>query len=100
MYVGSWKDDDMHGEGTFCFAYGGFMLGRFTHNKINGTTYLQFPNENTILGNYKNGLLDGHCLKFNKQSLEWQFREYRKGKLIIIKQTGLGNPPISITILH
>jgi len=40
MYVGEWKDNDMHGEGIFCFAYGGFMMGNFFYSKINGASSL------------------------------------------------------------
>ena len=50
MYVGEWHDSKMHGEGVFFFAYGGFMMGNFVLGKINGTSILNFPNNNTYIG--------------------------------------------------
>ena len=40
MYVGSWKDDDQHGEGIFCLANYGFMIGEFKYNTLDGAFYV------------------------------------------------------------
>jgi hypothetical protein len=42
-YTGEWVDDEMHGQGKFCFASGACYEGCWEHNKYQGQGRYTFP---------------------------------------------------------
>jgi len=59
MYVGYWKLNKMSGEGIFCFANGGYMIGEFLDNNFNGAFYISVKNGNCFFGKYREGKFHG-----------------------------------------
>ena len=45
------------------------------------------------IGDWKNGIQHGKCIKYVKKRKEWAIQLYEKGKVIGIQKTGRGCPP-------
>jgi len=65
-YVGEWKDDKRHGQGTSTFADGDQYVGEFKDGEVHGHgTYLFGPNAGEFagdkyVGEFKDGMKHGH----------------------------------------
>ena len=65
-YVGEWKDDKRHGQGTSTFADGDQYVGEFKDGEVHGHgTYLFGPNAGDFagdkyVGEFKDGMKHGH----------------------------------------
>jgi len=65
-YVGEWKDDKRHGQGTSTFADGDMYVGEFKEGEVHGHgTYLFGPNAGEFagdkyVGEFKDGMKHGH----------------------------------------
>merc|ERR1719197_291289 len=58
-YVGEWKDDDMHGAGTFTFASGAVFEGNFVGNEFSGAGTYKFTDGATYEGAWKQNKMHG-----------------------------------------
>ena len=54
-YVGEWKDDGMNGQGTYTWSDGAKYVGEFKDGKKHGQGTYTFANGNTDKGYYMNG---------------------------------------------
>tara|TARA_Y100001935_G_scaffold247757_1_gene244065 strand:+ start:520 stop:924 length:405 start_codon:yes stop_codon:yes gene_type:complete len=55
-YIGEWKDDEMHGQGTYTYANGDKYLGGWKDNKFHGQGIFTWANGNNERGYYMNGI--------------------------------------------
>ena len=46
----------MHSLGMFFCAFGGYIIGNFYENKLNGTVLQRFSNRNVSIGDWINGV--------------------------------------------
>ena len=61
-YVGTWKDDNKHGQGTYTYADGSKYVGGWKDDKKHGQGTYTWP-EGTYVGEYKNGKRHGQGTK-------------------------------------
>ena len=53
-YVGEWKDDLLHGQGTYTYANGDKYVGEFKDNKKHGQGTYTFANGKRVAGYFRN----------------------------------------------
>ena len=58
-YEGEWKNDVIHGQGTYTFANGEKYVGNFKDGKRHGQGTYTFASGEKYVGNYKDGLKHG-----------------------------------------
>ena len=65
QYVGEWKDDKMHGHGTYTFGPGEFegdkYVGEFKGSKFHGHGTYTYDEGDKYVGEYKDGKQHGHA---------------------------------------
>ena len=59
VYVGEWKDNLLHGQGTYTYADGDKYVGAFKNDKINGQGTYTYANGHKYVGEYKDGIRNG-----------------------------------------
>ena len=52
-YVGEWKDNKMHGQGTYAYANGDNYVGKWRDNMRHGQGTYTYPSGNKYVGLYK-----------------------------------------------
>ena len=57
-YVGEWKDDKRHGQGTFTTSVGKYV-GEQKNNKADGQGTMTYPNGDKYVGEWKDGKNQG-----------------------------------------
>ena len=87
QYVGEWKDDKMHGHGTYTFGPGEFegdkYVGEFKGSKFHGHGTYTYDEGDKYVGEYKDGKQHGHATyTFGPGKFEGDkyVGEYRDGK--------------------
>ncbi len=58
-YVGEWKDDKYHGQGTYTVANGDKYVGEFKDGKYHGQGTYTFSDGTTYVGEYKDNKYHG-----------------------------------------
>ena len=58
-YVGEWKDDKSHGQGTYTYANGDKYVGKYQDGKRHGQGTYTFASGNQYVGEYQDGKMDG-----------------------------------------
>ena len=58
-YIGEWKDNKFHGQGTYTFKNGNLYVGDFKEGKRDGIGIFTYENGNKYVGEFKNGTMDG-----------------------------------------
>ena len=59
-YLGEWKDNNKHGQGTLTFASGNKYVGEFKDGEQHGQGTFTFHNGDEYLGEFKDGKYHGH----------------------------------------
>ena len=59
-YIGSFKNDKLHGQGTFTYPNGTKHVGEYRQNKPNGQGILYYNNGDKYVGMFKKGKRHGH----------------------------------------
>ena len=59
IYMGSWKDGQLNGQGIFTYSDGRKYVGEFKDNKIDGQGTLTFPDGRKYVGEWKDNKQDG-----------------------------------------
>ena len=87
QYVGEWKDDKMHGHGTYTFGPGEFegdkYVGEFKGSKFHGHGTYTYDEGDKYVGEYKDGKQHGHATyTFSPGEFEGDkyVGEYKDGK--------------------
>lgn len=65
-YTGSFRDDKMHGKGTFIAPNGMKYTGEFKDDAINGQGELTFADGGKIIGKFKAGKKHGYCTEYDE----------------------------------
>ena len=58
-YVGEWKDDKKHGQGTYTHASGEKYVGEYKDNKKHGQGIYTWPDSDKYVGEFKDGNYHG-----------------------------------------
>jgi len=58
-YVGEWRDDKRHGQGTYTFASGSKYVGEFRDSEKNGQGTYTFADGDKYVGEYRDGKSHG-----------------------------------------
>jgi len=64
-YVGDWKDDKQHGQGTYTWADGGKYVGEFEDDKQHGQGTFTYANGTKDVGEFKDGKLNGYAIQYS-----------------------------------
>lgn len=82
-YVGEYKDDKAHGQGTESLANGSKYVGEYQNGKPNGFGIMTFPRKPTLtgdklIGQFKNGETDGQAafIRANGQITKGEYRGF------------------------
>tara|TARA_B100001057_G_scaffold93074_1_gene89424 strand:+ start:640 stop:1617 length:978 start_codon:yes stop_codon:yes gene_type:complete len=82
-YVGEYKDDKAHGQGTESLANGSKYVGEYQNGKPNGFGIMTFPRKPTLtgdklIGQFKNGEPDGQAafIRANGQITKGEYRGF------------------------
>ena len=59
VYVGEWKDDQLHGQGTYTHTSGDQYVGEFKDGERHGQGTFTYTNGHQYSGQYKNGKRHG-----------------------------------------
>jgi hypothetical protein len=71
-YKGGWKQDKMHGYGTYKYISGATYSGDWVGNKHEGKGTYEFPDGTVYSGEWKNHRMDGEGLFIDKNGRKWQ----------------------------
>ena len=69
-YVGEWKDDKTHGQGTEIWANGEKYVGEYKNDKRHGQGTFTWKNGNKYIGEYKNDKRHGQGTYTWKKKVE------------------------------
>ena len=64
-YVGEWKDDKQHGQGTLTYADGNKYVGEYKDHKRHGQGTFTFADGRKEIGSWENDLLNGYATRYN-----------------------------------
>ena len=64
-YVGEWKDDKQHGQGTLTYADGNKYVGEYKDGKRHGQGTFTFADGGKEIGSWENDLLNGYATLYN-----------------------------------
>ena len=78
-YVGEWKDNKRHGQGTFAWKDGRKLVGEWKDGLPNGQGTYTFPNGDEYVGEYKDGKRNGQGT-FTWTDLRKYVGEWKDGK--------------------
>ena len=65
IYVGEYKDGNKHGQGTYAYISGHKYVGEYKDNKRNGQGTYTYADGRKEVGEFKNDLLNGYAIQYN-----------------------------------
>jgi len=78
-YIGEYKDNKKHGQGTYTFAGGDKYIGEFKDNKRHGQGTYTFANGDKYIGEYKDDEYNGQGTYTFGPNSEWSGDKYVGG---------------------
>ncbi|PRP86550.1 hypothetical protein PROFUN_05188 [Planoprotostelium fungivorum] len=76
QYSGDWKDDKMHGFGTFRYQSGAIYEGEWTDNKYEGKGKYKFPDGSSYEGAFRENKMHGFGSFTDRTGLEFKGQFY------------------------
>lgn len=68
-YIGEFDQNFIfQGEGLFMFSIGAIIRGKFEKGKIDGCSFISFPNQLAVLANFSQGVLSQNLYKLDYQT--------------------------------
>ena len=75
-YIGDWKDDGMHGQGTSTYTSGDKYVGEFKDNNRHGQGTYTYGNGDKYVGMFKDSMKHGQGTYFFGPESEWSGDKY------------------------
>ena len=82
FFLGSWKNDMIHGLGIIFFPNGGYFYGNFAKNKMKGPGILKYFKGDILCGYWKMSKLHGFIYRYDYFNNKWVHSEYEMGNLV------------------
>ena len=76
IYVGEFKNDEFHGQGTYTFSDGEKYVGEFKNDEYHGQGRYTFPNGDIYIGEFEDSKFHGQGSFYYGEKTEWAGHNY------------------------